>query len=588
MQFESSQQQLRNSLLEQADRRSIQLSDAVSDQFVLLLSNIDSALLELRKTWLKEPGQFEAVSRSIEQRFPDSAISKFAVIGPDGFYEQSNAGNHKEVNAETHEYFRTHAAQNQDLLHIGRPFSSPGLDQWIIPISRPIMKNGRFAGVALAAVSSQYLATQLAKLNISRHDIVVLLDQQGRFLARNVDLQKAMGRSVKQDRPFLAKDAPINGVFHAPATLDSISRIFGWTILKKYGLIVVVGLDEKYLLAPFNQQYSNERWRSILVLLAVVMLGASTSILLLRISRQQTALHSSRESLEEAQRIAQIGNWELDLERNRLFWSEEIYHIFGMDPDHFSATYEAFLETVHRDDRDYVNSKYKDSLKGRFAYDIEHRIVRRDNGEVRWVHELCEHQINDEGRVVRSLGTVQDITERKRLEEELRKLATTDYLTGLPTRRSFIERLEDELARGHRGIWQPVAVLLVDLDHFKRINDSHGHATGDAVLSHFARLVSDELRRIDMAGRLGGEEFGIILPGTKAETARIYAERLRQRIQDSPLMEKGQQIPFSVSIGVTEASIEDRDPESILERADDAMYLAKERGRNQVEVYTTV
>jgi diguanylate cyclase (GGDEF)-like protein len=163
-------------------------------------------------------------------------------------------------------------------------------------------------------------------------------------------------------------------------------------------------------------------------------------------------------------------------------------------------------------------------------------------------------------------------------------MATTDFLTGLPSRRSFIIRLEDELARLNRAIEQPIALLMLDLDHFKNVNDSYGHATGDSMLKHFANLVANELRRIDMAGRLGGEEFGIVLPGADVAAAKAFAERLCERIGNSPLLLNGSRIPFTVSIGVTHLRISDTDPDVALARADKFLYRAKERGRNRVEV----
>lgn len=165
-----------------------------------------------------------------------------------------------------------------------------------------------------------------------------------------------------------------------------------------------------------------------------------------------------------------------------------------------------------------------------------------------------------------------------------RQQATTDFLTGLPSRRSFIMRLEDELARLSRSADQPVALLMLDLDHFKQINDRCGHTTGDALLRHFALLVADELRRIDMAGRIGGEEFAIVLPGADAVDAMAFARRLCERVASSTLCPHGESLSFTVSIGVTSLRASDSAPDIALARADRALYRAKQLGRNRVEL----
>jgi PAS domain S-box-containing protein len=140
--------------------------------------------------------------------------------------------------------------------------------------------------------------------------------------------------------------------------------------------------------------------------------------------RKQTeaALLESEARLKRSQEIAKLGSWELDLVNNSLTWSDEVYRIFGMKPQEFDATYEAFLEAVHPDDRAAVDAAYSGSIReGRDTYEIDHRVVRRSSGEIRIVHERCEHIRDATGRIIRSFGMVHDITERKRMEEELRK-----------------------------------------------------------------------------------------------------------------------------------------------------------------------
>jgi PAS domain S-box-containing protein len=141
--------------------------------------------------------------------------------------------------------------------------------------------------------------------------------------------------------------------------------------------------------------------------------------------RAEEALKESEGRLSRAQEIAHLGGWELDLVANRLNWSDEVYRIFGLQPQEFIATYEAFLDAAHPDDRKAVDNAYSGSLReGRDTYDIEHRIVRRETGEIRWVHEKCEHVRDEAGKIIRSIGMVLDITERKRLELELRETNT--------------------------------------------------------------------------------------------------------------------------------------------------------------------
>lgn len=191
---------------------------------------------------------------------------------------------------------------------------------------------------------------------------------------------------------------------------------------------------------------------------------------------------------------------------------------------------------------------------------------------------------NKKGELIGVLGIARDITERKRLEAELLEMATTDFLTGLSNRRHFITRMEHELARVNRRDNLQVAVLMLDIDHFKRINDRFGHASGDAVLQQFAAVIREELRMVDSSGRVGGEEFAILLSDTDIDGAKTFAERLREKIARSPLEHAGQRINVTVSIGITTMTPLDSNPGDVLHRADAALYDAKERGRNRVEI----
>jgi two-component system, cell cycle response regulator len=180
------------------------------------------------------------------------------------------------------------------------------------------------------------------------------------------------------------------------------------------------------------------------------------------------------------------------------------------------------------------------------------------------------------------IASYTDITERKKMEDDLRRLATTDPLTGANNRRRYNEISERELTRCKR-YQHPLCVLMLDADHFKKVNDTYGHDAGDRVLKALASVCVRELRDVDVLGRFGGEEFTVTLPETTIETAMEAAERLRQALAETRVpLDDGQEITFTVSIGA--ASLHDPDEKlaDLLNRADQALYQAKQGGRNQV------
>ncbi|MDD2620420.1 MAG: diguanylate cyclase [Syntrophomonadaceae bacterium] len=181
------------------------------------------------------------------------------------------------------------------------------------------------------------------------------------------------------------------------------------------------------------------------------------------------------------------------------------------------------------------------------------------------------------------LVMAEDITERKRMESDLRTLATMDALTGIYNRRTIIEIGNNEFIRCNRYS-QPLSLLMIDIDHFKRVNDNHGHAVGDQALRQLASECSDLLRNIDSLGRLGGEEFLVVLPQTNIDEACKTAERLRQAVAEQPIQCEDISFDITISIGVSDCCATDVNIETAIHRADIAMYRAKQNGRNRVEL----
>lgn len=197
--------------------------------------------------------------------------------------------------------------------------------------------------------------------------------------------------------------------------------------------------------------------------------------------------------------------------------------------------------------------------------------------------KACSPINRDLSLIEKTADFVSLLIEEQQTEADLQRMATTDELTSLPNRRKFLSTLEAELLRAKR-YGRPLSLCMLDLDHFKRINDSYGHHVGDNVLKHVATIMTSILRETDMAGRLGGEEFGILLPDTQEDQAIIMAERLRWAIEDTGINQQSETLKITASIGVTSLKNDAELAQSseLLSAADYCLYHAKKNGRNQV------
>lgn len=219
------------------------------------------------------------------------------------------------------------------------------------------------------------------------------------------------------------------------------------------------------------------------------------------------------------------------------------------------------------------------TLRDGIRREVEDSFMRK-NGEVFPV-QMTVTPIHEVGQLVGVEVVFQDIARRKAMEQELTRLATTDALTGIANRRRFLEHMESELARVRRFA-EKSFFLMLDLDNFKHVNDTWGHSVGDAALRHFADTCRLRVRQSDYFGRLGGEEFGIILSRTDKAGALQFAEALRGSVADSPAQTAKGPVPMTVSIGIAEFRDGDETSDNILVRADTALYSAKANGRNSV------
>ena len=315
---------------------------------------------------------------------------------------------------------------------------------------------------------------------------------------------------------------------------------------------------------------------------------------LLRAGRAFKELDHSRNRLAKTQELARLGNWQIDLSTTEFSCSVKTCRLLGID-DRQQASYHDFLAPIVINDRDKVRATIDRAVQHHLNIALNYSIILPD-GSQKHVLNQGEILFNENGTPELLLGVVQDVTQLKQAEEEIRLLAFYDNLTGLANRALFLDRLEKTIA-GAQRTQQRFALLFLDLDQFKLINDTLGHHVGDLLLKKVAERLRANIRSTDTASilggqssnpviaRLGGDEFTILLSDiSKPEVAAKVATRLIREIADTYHLE-GHDVSMTTSIGISVFPEDGTEPAVLLKNADSAMYHAKNSGRNSYQFY---
>ena len=289
-------------------------------------------------------------------------------------------------------------------------------------------------------------------------------------------------------------------------------------------------------------------------------------------------LKQSEERLALALWGADLGLWDWDVRAGTITCNGPWAELLGCQPSELQLSYDEWEQHIHPRDLAAVRDALRAHLDQRTpCYQTEYRLRRKDED---WIWVLLRGKViarDPNGQPTRVCGIVMDISERKRLEERLRRLAITDPLTGAFNRRYLLQVMEREISRVQRHA-RPLSLIMFDIDHFKQVNDTFGHERGDAVLKGIAALVRERLRHSDIFVRWGGEEFMVLATETDLSQALALAELLRTALRQSPFPDVG---AITISIGVTQY----RPNETLdqwLKRVDDLVYQVKREGRDHI------
>ncbi|MDG4812782.1 EAL domain-containing protein [Hydrogenovibrio sp. 3SP14C1] len=304
------------------------------------------------------------------------------------------------------------------------------------------------------------------------------------------------------------------------------------------------------------------------------------------------ALEQSEKRLNQIMAVNHEGIWDWDIAADKVIHNQSWADVIGLDDGLLEHPAQVFFDAVHPDDRDRVSRAVKECFKSKGHYRMEYRFVQKNTGNEVWVQDRGDVVERDaEGNPLKMVGGFYEVTERKQAEEAIENLAFYDPLTQLPNRRLLQDRLQQEMAVTKRSK-RVCALMFIDLDDFKTLNDTLGHDTGDKLLRQVAARLRECVREFDTVARIGGDEFVLILPDLDHDwkDAATHAELVAQkvlRILNKPYLLDS--IPYhnTPSIGVKLFSGHQETLEELLKHADLAMYQAKAKGRNTIRFYDT-
>ncbi|MGV3741579.1 MAG: bifunctional diguanylate cyclase/phosphodiesterase [Burkholderiaceae bacterium] len=561
------------------------LSQSYAEQLTRSIQQIDQITLHLRYEWKKSGGAMELESQPEEGLFPLVSNLHAWIVDRNGIIQTSSIRGDVGRSVVNQDYFQTQKVEGSREMLIGTPTGSYLSDQAVIHFSRRITApDGSFDGVVVVGAAPAYLESFISELSLGRNDSVTLKKQDGTLLASK------RGENIR-DMPTIYRRPSVfsddRGVVRKPGEefVDGAARIVAWHKLKNYPLMSIVNQSEADVFAGYNQIARDYRMYALggsVVLLLFSIVGLSFS----------SRLAKKRRAAEELKNIYRLAT---EAAREGFFTVRAVYgkdktiedfvivdcndrgaEFIGFNKSFLIGTAFSAIYTSSRAQQ--VFAVFRGAMKSGF-YEDELKLSTRDKSRPVWlVRRLV--RLGD-GLAV----TLRDISDHKAHELELAKLANTDALTALPNRHWMMNYLPTSLEQAKK-IHASVALLLIDLDDFKNVNDTLGHAAGDELLKAVAAKLQSLLRPGDHIVRLGGDEFIIISEGYEiSANVSPLAERIFNALNEPFTLKNGNAHAIRASIGISVYPQDGFEPDTLVKHADIAMYAAKNEGKNRYEFY---
>jgi diguanylate cyclase (GGDEF)-like protein len=577
----------RGKTLENAFQKTSNLVRLFYDYTARVVQGVDQTLLFLRDAYETDPDHFDLNRLTERTHTVDGMTFQVVVIGPDGFMRESTAGDSGSLYLGDREHFQALAQSSVDELFIGKPITGRVTGKLSIQFARRLRRrDGSFNGVILVSVDPAFIEPFAQTLDVGPHGTIMIRGTDGVIRASSGFSRSAVGQYVMQPELRAALDKSPAGHFWGGGAIDDTNRLIAYKVLKDYRLIVFVGLADVDIFADY------ERHRTVYIAVAALV----TALALVAIAgsiQRQLRLDRIRDELKRSEALARQKTHELKVTLDHISQgiimtaadksipviNRRATELLGLPSSYYtdkitSGDIVAYLSTKgeYGAQGELLDSKIRDLVKASQWPKVPMYRRTRPNGTVLEFHNV----LLPDGAIVR---TITDVTERKRAEQEILRLAHHDPVTDVANRNLLRERIGQALERMQNS-GEAFAVLCVDLDHFKAVNDMMGHMIGDSLLRKVAERLGECAGQGDTVARLGGDEFVVLQENVSTPTeAATLANHILHAVS-APYDVNGNSIVVGTSVGIAMAPRDGADMDALLNHADLALYRAKDQGRN--------
>ena len=552
----------------------------------LALENVRDNLAHWR-----DGAELQRVMRHLKAASIIPGIRTMNIVDKEGTITASTRAGLIGMNIGSRDYFQAVKRHpSADMLYVSPPFETiHGF--YVINIIRMIAdEQGEFNGIVSATLDPEYFKTLMMSVLYASNMWVALAHSDGLVFLMMPERENIQGMSLRHPDSFFTqhqssgeREKIFTGIVYATKEhgMAALRTIHPTDLKMDKSLLITVNRDFDSIFEPWRQNVLIQG-----ILFGIIVLTSTIGLFFYQ-KRQR------KFEKEEMKIRALVNQFSLaldriptyifmkDQQRRYIYANRSTLELFKCSAEELKGSSDARFfppETVAR----LQESDTRVLIHGE---DTAEKVICKNqdgNPRIYWEIKTPIYENNMPTNICGLCGISMDITELELLKEKLEQQARQDYLTGLFNRRFFMEQGHAELIRAQR-YHHPLSLLMLDIDNFKKINDKHGHQSGDTVLKRLADVMRKVLRTVDIIGRMGGEEFAVLMPETDLKRAAEVAERLREEVACSEVtLETGMGLYFKVSIGVASIKDKDTDLNALLNQADKALYQAKESGRNRV------